>query len=159
MDNAPAARPRKVAWAPIVVTGAILAIGLAVVGTSTAGGGGMYSYTLADLSKARDKVDGREVKVTGKVKAGSVRGEPGSGSFRFDIEDAQGHSLTVAYPKLLPDPFQEGREAIVQGRLQKGELQAANLTVKCPSRYGDSQTMTTEQLNDAYAKHKANTSP
>ena len=82
-------------------------------------------------------------------------GEPGSAGFGFDIDDGQGHTLAIAYPKLLPDPFQEGREAIVQGRLDHGVLRATSLTVKCPSRYGDSESMTPEQLNDAYAKHRA----
>lgn len=153
----PARRSRS--WAPIVVTAAVVAIGLGVIGTSTSGGAGLYSYTLAQLAEAGTEAEGRDVKIAGRVAAGSVRGEPTSASFRFDIEDGAGHKLTIAYPRLLPDPFEEGRDAIVQGRITDGVLYASNLTVKCPSRYADTEQMTAEQqqkyYEKDYAKHKA----
>lgn len=150
---------KKSSWAPVVVVVAVIAIGLGVVGTSTSGGAGMYNYTLAQLAENKADIGRREIKVSGKVRKGSVRGEPGSREFRFDIEDGQGHTLTVAYPRLLPDPFEEGREAIVQGRLEAGELAASSLTVKCPSRYADAQTMSEadqqKYYQQQYQKHKA----
>ncbi len=149
-------RPKP--WAAVVVSIAVLGIGLYVVGSSTAGGAGMYNYTLAQLTAPGADVQGRDIKVAAKVKAGSVRGEPSSASFRFDLEDGQGHHLTVAYPRLLPDPFAEGRDAIVQGRLQDGVLQATSLTVKCPSRYGDASSMSAadqkKYYETEYKKHQ-----
>ncbi len=145
-------------WAPIVIGVAVIGIGLAVVGTSTSGGAGMYNYTLAQLSAPGADLQGRDIKVAGKVKVGSVRGEPGSAAFRFDIADTEGHALTIAYTKLLPDPFEEGRDAIIQGRVVPcpsgcaGQtlLQASSLTVKCPSRYGDASSLTPEQQKKYY---------
>ena len=152
-------RRKRTSWAPIVIVGAILAIGFLVVGSSTSGGAGMYSYSLQQLSQAGADVQGRDIKVTGKVAAGSVRGEPASAQFRFDLEDAGGHRLTVAYNRLLPDPFQEGREAIVQGRMEGNVLKASALTVKCPSRYGDTDKMSAAERQryekGAYKQHKA----
>ncbi|MBM4341767.1 MAG: cytochrome c maturation protein CcmE [Deltaproteobacteria bacterium] len=157
-NDAPIQR-KKSSWAPVVVVVAVVGIGLGVVGTSTSGGAGMYNYTLQQLAENKSDIGRREIKVSGKVRKGSVRGEPGSAQFRFDLEDGQGHQLTVAYPRLLPDPFEEGREAIVQGRLDNGELSASNLTVKCPSRYADAQNMSEadqkKYYDEEYAKHKA----
>lgn len=150
---------KKTSWAPVVVVVAVVAIGLGVIGTSTSGGAGMYNYTLAQLAENKADIGKREIKVSGRVRKGSVRGEPGSTAFRFDLEDGQGHTLTVGYPRLLPDPFEEGRDAIVQGRLEQGELAASSLTVKCPSRYADAQNMSEadqrKYYQQEYQKHKA----
>lgn len=146
----PVVRRKSRSWAPVVITAAVLGIGLAVIGTSTSGGAGMYNYTLAQLAAPGADVQGREIKVAGKVKPGSVRGEPNSPSFRFDLADSAGHTLTIGYARLLPDPFEEGRDAIVQGRMENGVLQASNLTVKCPSRYGDTSSMSPEAQKKYY---------
>lgn len=156
---APSAKQRS--WAPWVVVAVIAAIGFAVVGTSTSGGAGLYNYSLKQLAADPDIAEGKEIKVAGKVKPGSVRGEPASADFRFDLDDGEGHQLTIAYPRLLPDPFEEGREAIVQGKLKDGVLQASSLTVKCPSRYADGQEMSEADqkayYEREYEKHKAAT--
>ena len=137
---------KKRSVAPVAIAVSVIVLGLAVVGTSTSGGAGMYNYTLAQLERNGAKVEGKEIKVAGKVAKGSVRGQPASDTFRFDVEDNAGHKLTIAYAKLLPDPFEEGRDAIVAGRLERDAdgqrlLQASSLTVKCPSRYGDAESM------------------
>jgi cytochrome c-type biogenesis protein CcmE len=151
---------KRSAWAPIGVAVVVVGIVLYVVGTSTSGGAGMYSYTLQQVAEQGRQLEGREIKVTGKVAAGSVRGAPASKEFRFDLDDGQGHRLPIAYARLLPDPFQEGREAIVQGKVENGTLFASNLTVKCPSRYADGN----DKVSDAeqqkyyegkYKEHKA----
>ena len=130
-------RRKNKSLAPILIVVAVVLIGAGVVGTSTSGGAGMYNYSLEQLQTAGPAAQNRDIKVSGKVAKGSVRGEPTSKSFRFDLEDGKGHKLTIAYDRLLPDPFEEGRDAIVQGRLEDGTLMASNLTVKCPSRYAD----------------------
>jgi cytochrome c-type biogenesis protein CcmE len=160
--NLPVEAPRRKnkSVAPMVIVVAVVAIGLAVVGTSTSGGAGMYNYSLEQLSSAGAEIAGRDIKVAGKVAKGSVRGEPASKTFRFDLEDGQGHKLTIAYDRLLPDPFEEGRDAIVQGRMEDGTLVASNLTVKCPSRYAEdgkelSESDQQRYYQDEYKKHKA----
>jgi cytochrome c-type biogenesis protein CcmE len=149
-EVAPVPRRKRKSWAPIAILAAIVVIGLAVVGTSTSGGAGMYNYSLEQLAQAGSDAEGREIKVAGRVAKGSVRGEPASTSFRFDLEDPAGHKLTVTYTRLLPDPFEEGRDAIVQGRLENGVLNASSLTVKCPSRYADAEGMSAEQQKKYY---------
>lgn len=143
-------RRKATSWAPIAVIAAVIAIGLAVVGTSTSGGAGMYNYSLEQLLRPSADMAGRDIKVAGRVAKGSVRGEPASPTFRFDLEDNAGHKLPIGYQKLLPDPFEEGRDAIVQGRMENGVLQASSLTVKCPSRYGDVESMSAAQKQKYY---------
>lgn len=136
---------RRKSLAPLFIAALVALIGFAVVGTSTSGGAGNYNYTLAQLTAELDEVAGKNIKVAGTIARGSVRGEPASDTFRFDLADDEGHKVSIAYTKLLPDPFEEGREAIVAGRLRDGVIYATNLTVKCPSRYEDAEQFTPEQ--------------
>ncbi len=151
-DHAPAtpasaaAPKRRRSMAPLIIAALIAIIGVAVIGSSTSGGAGMYNYSLADLVQQKDAIDGQNVKVAGRIAKGSVRGEPASKSFRFDLTDEESNKIPIAYTKLLPDPFEEGREAIVQGTLKAGVLHATSLTVKCPSRYEDSEQFSPESV-------------
>ncbi len=150
---------RRRSFAPLVIAALIAVIGVAVIGTSTSGGAGMYNYSVADLVSKRDSLTGKPIKVSGRIAADSVRGEPASETFRFDLEDNDGNRVAVGYTKLLPDPFEEGRDAIVQGQMNDGVLKANNLTVKCPSRYADTEGLSDEQratyYRDEYKKHVA----
>lgn len=76
--------------------------------------------------------------LTGRVVDGTVkRGEQG---LRFEIEDRDGSaSLPVAYTGTVPDPFREGREVILTGRLVDDTFVAErdSLITKCPSKFSD----------------------
>lgn len=135
---------KRASVAPLVIAVAVAAIGFFVITSSTSGGSGMFNYELADLVQKKSELAGKDIKVSGRIAKGSVRGEPASASFRFDLEDDGGNRVSVAYTKLLPDPFEEGRDAIVQGRMEGDTVVASSLTVKCPSRYAD-----TENLSEA----------
>ena len=74
--------------------------------------------------------------LTGKVVSDSVRRS--DDGLRFAIEDRDGSaSLPVAYTGAVPDPFREGREVIVTGRLREGTFvaQRDSLVTKCPSKF------------------------
>ena len=146
---------KKRSLAPVIITALIGVIGFAVIGTSTSGGAGMYNYSLAELQERSAELAGKDVKVSGRIAAASVRGEPASDSFRFDLEDDEGHKISVAYKRLLPDPFEEGRDAIVNGKMKDGVLFASNLTVKCPSRYADTDEMQDMSEADRQAYYKS----
>ena len=153
---------KKRSLVPLVITALIAAIGFAVIGTSTSGGAGMYNYSLIELKTRSAELAGKNVKVAGRIATGSVRGEPASDTFRFDLEDDDGNKIPVAYERLLPDPFEEGRDAIVNGKMKDGVLFASNLTVKCPSRYADTEEMQNmseaerqKYYNSDYKKHAA----
>jgi cytochrome c-type biogenesis protein CcmE len=79
---------------------------------------------------------GRSYELTGDVAKGSVKRE-GDG-LRFAIRDRDGSaSVPVVYQGIVPDPFREGREVIVSGRLEKGTFVAErdSLVTKCPSKF------------------------
>lgn len=79
---------------------------------------------------------GRSYELTGKVVHGSVR--RGGDELRFAIRDRDGPaSVPVVYTGVVPDPFREGREVIVSGRLEDGSFVAErdSLVTKCPSKF------------------------
>jgi cytochrome c-type biogenesis protein CcmE len=111
-----------------VALGAALALAAALVYTS-------FSAS-TEASKPSQVKPGRSYKVTGKVVKGSV-GHDG-GQLRFRIRDRDGKaSVPVRYSGVVPDPFREGREVIVSGRLRNGTLVAErdSLVTKCPSKF------------------------
>jgi cytochrome c-type biogenesis protein CcmE len=76
--------------------------------------------------------------LTGNVVGNSVARE--DDGLRFEIEDRDGSaSVPVRYTGTVPDPFREGREVIVTGRLQEGTFVAEkdSLVTKCPSKFSD----------------------
>ena len=63
------------------------------------------------------------------------------GSREFVIADPEDSSKTVPveYSGQVPDPFREGRDVIVTGRMVEGTLVAEkdSLITKCPSKFSD----------------------
>jgi cytochrome c-type biogenesis protein CcmE len=79
---------------------------------------------------------GETYDLTGKVVPGTI--ERTDERLAFDIEDRDGSdSLPVTYTGTVPDPFRDGREVIVTGKLE-GETFVAehdSLITKCPSKF------------------------
>src|SRR3954447_2698173 len=98
----------------------VVALGAAVV---LAGALMLTSFT-ADTpattpSQLLAKQGGGDYKLTGRVVNGSVRRQGDALSFR--IRDRNGsESVPVTYTGVVPDPFRDGREVIVDGRLKGG---------------------------------------
>jgi len=115
----------------------VVALGAAVL---LAGGLMLTSFT-ADTpattpSQLLAQKGGGDYKLTGKVVDGSVkrRGE----TLSFAIRDRAGNtSVPVTYTGVVPDPFRDGREVIVDGKLQGGTFVAErdSLVTKCPSKF------------------------
>ena len=81
---------------------------------------------------------GASYEMTGKVVPGSVR-RPADGTLRFRVADrgGSGRSVPVHYSGTVPDPFRDGREVIVTGRLEQGVFvgERNSLVTKCPSKF------------------------
>ena len=79
---------------------------------------------------------GRSYELTGKVVNGSVKRD--GERLRFAVRDRDGRtSVPVTYAGVVPDPFREGREVIVSGKVE-GETFVAerdSLVTKCPSKF------------------------
>jgi cytochrome c-type biogenesis protein CcmE len=89
-----------------------------------------------EASKPSDVKPGRSYEVTGKVVNGSVRHT--GDELLFRIRDRDGNrSVPVKYVGAVPDPFRDGREVIVSGRLQNGTFvgERDSLVTKCPSKF------------------------
>lgn len=79
---------------------------------------------------------GESYELTGKVVAGSIKRQGDQLGFRV-MDREGGKSVAVKYEGTVPDPFREGREVIVTGRLVEGALVAepGSLITKCPSKF------------------------
>jgi cytochrome c-type biogenesis protein CcmE len=119
-------RKRKVRLA--VALSAALLLASALVYTSFSGS--------TEASKPSEVKPGRSYELTGKVVKGSV--QRGGEALRFRIRDRDGRaSVPVSYSGVVPDPFREGREVIVEGELRGRTFVAErdSLVTKCPSKF------------------------
>jgi cytochrome c-type biogenesis protein CcmE len=84
---------------------------------------------------------GGTYELTGKVVPGSI--QRSDDQLRFQISDRDGsHAIPVAYTGTVPDPFRDGREVIVTGKLENGTFVAErdSLVTKCPSKFTTTTT-------------------
>jgi cytochrome c-type biogenesis protein CcmE len=104
-------------------------------------GGLMFTSFTADTpattpSELLAKKGTGDYKLTGKVVNGSVKRQ--GESLRFAVRDRNGSaSVPVTYTGVVPDPFRDGREVIVDGKLEGGTFvaQRDSLVTKCPSKF------------------------
>jgi cytochrome c-type biogenesis protein CcmE len=91
---------------------------------------------------------GETSEMTGRVVDGSV--ERDDTELRFDIADRDdpSASVPVVYTGTVPDPFREGREVIVTGKLEEGTFVAEHdsLITKCPSKFSDEAEENPDQV-------------
>lgn len=79
---------------------------------------------------------GKSYELTGKVVDGSV--SRNDERLRFRVRDRNGTAaVPVDYAGTVPDPFREGREVIVTGKMVNGTFVAErdSLITKCPSKF------------------------
>jgi cytochrome c-type biogenesis protein CcmE len=74
--------------------------------------------------------------LTGTVVPGSIRHQGDDLDFRISDRDGS-HPIPVTYTGTVPDPFRDGREVIVTGKLQDGTFvgERDSLVTKCPSKF------------------------
>jgi cytochrome c-type biogenesis protein CcmE len=100
-----------------------------------------YYYTPDELaSKLAADPSARElgVKVGGRVMPGSVTFDQKTLDLRFTLVDIESGKprFPVHYQGPLPDTFQEGRDVVVEGRVNSaGQFEATTVLTKCGSRY------------------------
>jgi cytochrome c-type biogenesis protein CcmE len=82
--------------------------------------------------------------MTGKVVPGSITHQGATLVFR--VRDRQGAAaVPVHYTGTVPDPFRDGREVIVTGKLRSGVFMGErnSLVTKCPSKFQNSSSGST----------------
>jgi cytochrome c-type biogenesis protein CcmE len=75
--------------------------------------------------------------LTGVVVPGSIHRHASAPDFRIADRDDSKVSMPVRYRGQVPDPFANGREVIVSGRVDDGTFvgERDSLITKCPSKY------------------------
>jgi len=133
----------------LLLAGAVvIGSGVSIVVSSMSAG--VFSLTIQEVKASSYRLVDRELRVAGEV----VRGSIARGAFetRFAISDPEGRSIDCRYKGTLPDPFAEGRDVILQGRLRsEGWFDVSKITVKCPSKYEEAG-MDEEQYQEYYRK-------
>jgi cytochrome c-type biogenesis protein CcmE len=123
-------RKRKIRAAVLLTVALLLAGALVYTSFSAA----TEAATPSQLVASADP--DRSYELTGKVVHGSV--QRGGERLRFAVRDRAGSTaIPVVYEGAVPDPFREGREVIVEGRVRDGTLVAErdSLVTKCPSKF------------------------
>jgi cytochrome c-type biogenesis protein CcmE len=98
------------------------------------------SFGTATAAKSPSQVlaagSGQSYQLTGKVVPGSIHHQ--GGALLFRVRDRSGSaSVPVSYEGIVPDPFRDGREVIVDGKLRDGTFMGKrdSLVTKCPSKF------------------------
>ena len=123
------ARKRRIRLIVALSTAVLLASALVYTSFSASTDASTPSQVLKSKSD-------RSYKLTGKVVSGSV--DRSGDGMRFKIRDRSGSAaVPVTYTGEVPDPFRDGREVIVSGRMRAGTFvgRRDSLVTKCPSKF------------------------
>ena len=100
--------------------------------------------TVTELQSRGPSIYERNVRVTGLIQEESIEWNAHDLILKFEIAD-EGGRLPVVYKGLRPDMFQDRAQAVVEGRYTEGgTFEAHNLVLKCPSKYEEAATATSQ---------------
>ncbi len=120
----------------------VLVIGYLIF-TSIQGSTAPY-LTVTELQSRGSSVYEQNVRLTGVIQGESIDWNAQGLILKFEIADEDGR-LAVVYKGLRPDMFQDGAQAVVEGRYTEGgTFEAHNLVLKCPSKYEEAATATAQ---------------
>lgn len=135
------ARKRKIRLVVSLTAALVLAGALAYTSFSSASSAVQPSQLLSASSP------GQSYQLTGKVVKGSVERRRESISFRVRNRNGS-QSVLVNYAGVVPDPFREGREVIIDVKRAGASKEVYTgkkdtLVTKCPSKFRDSKSEST----------------
>jgi cytochrome c-type biogenesis protein CcmE len=122
-------RKRKIRLVVALSAAVLLAAGLVYTSFSA-------STEAKEPSQLLQSNPGGTYELTGTVVPGSIRHAGDQLDFRISDRDGS-HPIPVRYSGTVPDPFRDGREVIVTGKLDDGTFvgQRDSLITKCPSKF------------------------
>ena len=140
-DSVPMAGTKQ---AKFIVGGLIVVLVIGyLIFTSIQGSTAPY-LTVTELRGRGPSVYERNVRVTGVIQGESIDWNAQDLILKFEIAD-ENDRLPVIYKGLRPDMFQDGAQAVVEGRYtEEGTFEAHNLVLKCPSKYEEAATATAQ---------------
>ena len=127
-------RKRKIRLVVALSAAVLLAAGLVYTSFSA-------SSEAKEPSQLANADPSKTYELTGNVVPGSIRHQ--GDQLDFQISDRDGsHPIPVSYSGTVPDPFRDGREVIVTGKLQDGTFvgERDSLITKCPSKFTTTTT-------------------
>ena len=97
----------------------------------------VYFYTPQEVFDPQLNVLGKNIKIGGMVKTGSVSKKIELMQLQFTITDFKGHEITVQHRGTPPDLFKEGQGVVAEGYFdrQAKTMQAHTLMVKHSEEY------------------------
>lgn len=90
-------------------------------------------------SELTDAVPGKSYELTGKVIPGTIEKSGNGADFKVSDRDGEG-SIPVSYEGVIPDPFRDGREIVLQGSVDQNGVfmgDTDTLVTKCPSKFSE----------------------
>jgi cytochrome c-type biogenesis protein CcmE len=124
------ARKRKIRL--VIACSAAVLLAAALVYTSFSA-----SSEAKQPSQLLSSASGGSYELTGKVVPGSIQHQGEQLDFAVADRDDPSKSIPVTYTGTVPDPFRDGREVIVSGKVQDGTFvgEKDTLVTKCPSKF------------------------
>ena len=139
IESTAESRPGMASGAKIAIVVSLLgaAVGFLVFGT-TATDAFVYSKLVNEVMTNPAEFQGRELRVEGELKQGSIKFREQPCEWRFTLHK-DGKEMPVEYAQcVVPDTFRDGMgiSVTVQGKLaDNGAFQAKQVVAKCPSKY------------------------
>jgi cytochrome c-type biogenesis protein CcmE len=123
-------RKRKIRLVIALSAAVLLAVGLIYTSFSA-------STEAKQPSQLLSAAPGASYELTGKVVPGSIKHEGEQLDFAVADRDNPSKSIPVTYTGTVPDPFRDGREVIVNGKVEDGTFvgEKDTLVTKCPSKF------------------------
>ena len=125
---------KKTKWivGSLVIVAVVVALSLLKLGDSI-----VYFYTPKEVFAADLDVRGKNIKIGGMVKVGSVQKDMANMRLTFMMTDFKGHDIAVQHRGTPPDLFKEGQGVVAEGyfNVQKKTLQSHTLMVKHSEEY------------------------
>ncbi|MSQ12118.1 MAG: cytochrome c maturation protein CcmE [Dehalococcoidia bacterium] len=125
----------RVPWRLLLGIG-LVAGAIAYFAFTAFSGSTVYYYTVSELQVKHAELEGKSVRVAGKLVATSFQRDGGSTFASFSL--AQGDEvLPATYIGVVPELFfNEHSDIVLQGTYKSdGVFHADNVIVKCPSKY------------------------
>lgn len=123
----------------VLIPGLAVVIAMSYLGYVAFSGASMYYLNVDELLARGASAYGENVRVSGRVLPDSVDKDPATNTLRFAVTDRDtptGSSMPVVYTGVVPDAFKADANVVLEGKLAvNGTFEAANLLVKCPSKY------------------------
>lgn len=93
-----------------------------------------YYLTVSELLDRGTAIAGSDIRLGGKVRAGSVNWDQVGGLLQFQATDGA-RFLPVSYRGVVPDTFKPGADVVVEGKYDGTTFTAVRLFAKCPSKF------------------------